>query len=230
MPGDGGWGHGQNVSSFAILRFQLVGRLRSCWFLMGGSVFGKGEALTTGAGDCTPITDGCLVLQPGLWRHLWHFIPTHQYFHPSLPGGWTGGGGISGDQERILSRHPKEMGLGLRPHLVLSRRLTSCTICPFLWKQRDPCLGCKRPRGIPLVLPFLLTHRGPEVSATTCCPLGPAQLPATPSSRTFQGSAAYRQGKSGYLAKGKERRCHQTVQAAPTALVPGAQERCGLVG
>ena len=81
-----------------------------------------------------------------------------------------------------------------------------------------------------LVLPFLLTHRGPEVSATTCCPLGPAQLPATPSSRTFQGSAAYRQGKSGYLAKGKERRCHQTVQAAPTALVPGAQERCGLVG
>lgn len=71
------------------------------------------------------------------------------------------------------------------PHLVFSRRLTSCTICPFLWKQRDPCLGCKRPRGIPLVLPFLPTHRGPKVSATTCCPLGPAQLPATPSSRTF---------------------------------------------
>ena len=91
MPGDGGWGHGQNVSSFAILRFQLVGRLRSCWFLMGGRVFGKVEARTTGAGDCTPITDGCLVLQPGFWRHLWHFIPTHQYFHPSLPGGWTGG-------------------------------------------------------------------------------------------------------------------------------------------
>lgn len=40
MPGEGGWGHGQDVSSFGILRFQLAGRLRDCWFLMGGSVFG----------------------------------------------------------------------------------------------------------------------------------------------------------------------------------------------
>lgn len=58
MPGDGGWGHGQHVSSFTILRFQLVGWLRSCWFLMGGSVFGKGEAWITGAGDCTPALMG----------------------------------------------------------------------------------------------------------------------------------------------------------------------------
>lgn len=44
VPGEGGWGHGQDVSSFEILRFQLAGRLRVCRFLMGGSVFEKGEA------------------------------------------------------------------------------------------------------------------------------------------------------------------------------------------
>lgn len=49
VPGEGGWGHGQRVSSFAILRLQLVGQLRHHWFLMGGSVFGKGEAWMTGA-------------------------------------------------------------------------------------------------------------------------------------------------------------------------------------
>lgn len=48
MPGEGGRGHGQDGSSFEILRFQLAGRLSDCRFLMGGSVFGKGEAWMTG--------------------------------------------------------------------------------------------------------------------------------------------------------------------------------------
>lgn len=51
--------------------------------------------------------------------------------------------------------------------------------------KETPCLGRKRPRGTPLFLPFLLTHVGPEINVSTCCPLGSAQLPATPSSRTF---------------------------------------------
>lgn len=108
-----------------------------------------------------------------------------------------------------LSSYPRRWPLGLLIYLVPPHRFIGCIICPFLWKQRDPCLGYKRPRGLkPMPGPAALLdlpkkHLLPEPS------LGKCNLKTR---------------KSSYPTEGKRRCCQICVGCPPKSLslCPGA--------